>query len=306
MFFPTPQVTDDLDVQPDFNVTRFVEEARQHNLSKASPTVWHSTTYQGPVAPWQSISTTPQHTHFARRACAALGGHCGVRLVDWVETYMVLYTREAWLCQWSMFDDAVLHDHMGAVGYGYDRCFQLHCGAQHHKQGTLLDFVITHNPGDTGSTVANDQPKDLLAGLGGATVGRRLMTAKEGYKRAQLQAYRLEKVLREAHGGGRCMSRERACARHVCDIEQADGTVIHPRARQKGTRWDAYPTCWHSCCCYDVREARAVPREDWTLPNAAMKAALRSPAAPIARMVERRQSTQNAATRREVGSRRER
>ena len=281
-------VLDDLIVPPSFNATRFVEDARRHNLSKAAPTVWGIQTHAGPVAAFQSIGTSYEHVAYAQRSCATAGGSCSVRLTTWVETFMTLYTRAAWECHWTMFDDSILHDDAKAIGYGYDRCFKLHCGAQHQRQGVLLDYAVTHMPG--ASTAAADHPPGL-EGSGGNSSGRRLASTGleiwhykraqivQAYKRAQLQAYALEKALRDAHGTvGNCETRHAACGKQLaCDIERADLSVeAHPEMRRWKPGLDAYPSCWHSCCCYDARAGRVVPKGQWTLSNSALQATLRA------------------------------
>ena len=290
-------VVDDLIVPPSFNATRFVEDARRHNLSKAAPTVWGIQTHVGPVAAFQSIGSSYEHVAYAQRSCATAGGSCSVRLTTWVETFMTLYTRAAWECHWTMFDDSILHDDVKAFGYGYDRCFKLHCGAQHQRQGVLLDYAVTHMPG--ASTVAADHPPGL-EGSGGNSSGRRLASTglesakraqvkafaykraqivHQAYKRAQLQAYALEKALRDAHGTlGNCETRHAACGKQLaCDIERADVSVeAHPEMRRWKPGLDAYPSCWHSCCCYDARAGRVVPKGQWTLSNSALQATLRT------------------------------
>ena len=225
-------VVDDLIVPPSFNATRFVEDARRHNLSKAAPTVWGIPTFQGPVAAWQSIGTSFEHVRYAQRSCAAAGGRCSVRLTSWVETFMTLYTRAAWECHFSMFDDSILHDDRGVVGYGYDRCFKKHCGAQHWKQGVLLDYAIQHASGE--STIAAAQPKEIGDGGGGGSsrgssrrgggsyiqaVAAATARVRSSYIWAQKQALTLEDALIDAHGRDArwatrtCESRHDACGR---------------------------------------------------------------------------------------------
>ena len=260
---------DDLVVPSSFNATRFVEEARRHNLSRASPTVWQST-YDGPVSPWQSVGTTYEHNAYAVSACAARGGHCSVRLVKWVETFMTLYTRDAWRCYWTMFDDGVLHNDKGAIGYGYDRCFKYHCGAQHERQGVLLDFVIQHADIIGGSSAYNFS-------------GRRLaLSDTANYIVAQLQAYRLQDWLKARHGGSQqCEPRQWLGCGMITGKTPANRTwfkaVRCPILRSDLTVSDAgkkYDSCWHSCCCYDEGRGQPLPRSQWTLSNAALAAKL--------------------------------
>jgi hypothetical protein len=250
----------------------------------------------------------------------------------------------------------VLHDDRGVVGYGYDRCFKKHCGAQHRKQGVLLDYVIEHGSGE--STIAAAQPKDLGGGGSGSGNGSSLQAAasataraRSSYVWAQKQALALEKALvrkqalargtradqRDVRWATRtCESRHDACgceAAHrshattalcwpaaplctlttrslhatpltnpvvvlgtnlfsysagrkdkmnykVCDVEHADLSVeAHPDWPKRGQ--DKYPACWHSCCCYNVRTQRTVPRTQWTLSDKALNRVLEARAARI-------------------------
>tara|TARA_B100000795_G_scaffold234179_1_gene193247 strand:- start:917 stop:2119 length:1203 start_codon:yes stop_codon:yes gene_type:complete len=270
---------DDLIAPPStFNVSSFVAEARRHNLSRASPTVWGST-FGGPVTAWQSTGTSYAHTAFAQRSCAANGGHCSVRLVTWIETFMTLYTRAAWECYWEMFDDRILHDDHGVIGYGYDRCFRMHCRAHHARQGVLLNHIIMHT-----DTIGGHRRYNFTR------EGRRLsLSHTETFIAAQKQAGKIEGALRDLHNDtGTCEPRHSlGCGAHAvrrprwngskgtrlsdelhtCQIERSDLTVYSPGPK--------YEACWHSCCCYDQVAKQPVPRSQWTVTNAELKAAVR-------------------------------
>ena len=45
------------------------------------------------------------------------------------------------MCYHSLFDDSILRNPSGALGYGYDRCFAAHCGG---KEGILLGHAAYH------------------------------------------------------------------------------------------------------------------------------------------------------------------
>ena len=45
------------------------------------------------------------------------------------------------MCYHSLFNDSILRDPSGALGYGYDRCFAAHCGG---KEGILLGHAAYH------------------------------------------------------------------------------------------------------------------------------------------------------------------
>ena len=72
-----------------------------------------------------------------------------VRAAATIEAFATLFTVEAWRCYHSMFDNSVLHDATGAVGWGYDICFAPHCadspgGA---RQGIAVGQMAVHIEG---------------------------------------------------------------------------------------------------------------------------------------------------------------
>ena len=224
----------------------------------------------------RTYRTSAAHVTYAMRSCKAAGGHCSIRLVRWVETFMVLHTRAAWECYRGMFSDAVLHDDLGAIGYGYDRCFALHCGAAHSRQGVLLNHLVWHV--DHRGVYNSSRPE-----------GRRLNIAGNHmmYQQATGQASRLERYLRALHGtNGECEQRVNSgCGSNVkrfCPIERPDLRVGQPTS----------DTCWHSCCCFRPAGPswQAVPRSQWTLSDAALAAALHSRGPRHSQHVSRKQS----------------
>ena len=165
---------DDVELSPSFDAAAFVNEARRYKLARASPSVVGAT-WASATGAFQSFGADAfRRTQHAITACGragggggggGAGGHCSARLVPWVESFVTLYTRAAWGCYHSMFDDAVLRNDTAAIGYGYDRCFGLHCssegdGGGHRgdgdgdgggrrrgrppRQGILLGFVALH------------------------------------------------------------------------------------------------------------------------------------------------------------------
>jgi len=72
-----------------------------------------------------------------------------VRAAATIEAFATLFTVEAWRCYHNMFDDSVLHNATGAVGWGYDICFAPHCadspgGA---RQGIAVGQMAVHIEG---------------------------------------------------------------------------------------------------------------------------------------------------------------
>jgi hypothetical protein len=72
-----------------------------------------------------------------------------VRAAATIEAFATLFTVEAWHCYHSMFDDSVLHDATGAVGWGYDICFKPHCAssAGGARQGIAVGQMAVHIEG---------------------------------------------------------------------------------------------------------------------------------------------------------------
>ena len=82
---------DDIWLPPSFDTRAFVAEASRHNLSRASPGVFGATY----LSPSECINTTGSLACAATaRAC---GPDCGARLVPYIESFLVLYTRAAWV-----------------------------------------------------------------------------------------------------------------------------------------------------------------------------------------------------------------
>ena len=67
-----------------------------------------------------------------------------LELVNAIETYLSVYSREAWECHASLFDDAVLHEGRQAVGWGYDRCYHPHCHHATGGQALVTTMVVAH------------------------------------------------------------------------------------------------------------------------------------------------------------------
>lgn len=69
-----------------------------------------------------------------------------VLLMSAIELYMAVYSRAAWECFSSLFNDEVLHDGNGtiAVGWGYDKCYMPHCSAITGKSALALDQKAHH------------------------------------------------------------------------------------------------------------------------------------------------------------------
>ena len=83
---------DDIWLPPSFDTWAFVAEASRHNLSRASPGVYGAT----PASPSECINSTgPLACAATAQAC---GPDCGARLVPYIETFLVLNTRAAWVC----------------------------------------------------------------------------------------------------------------------------------------------------------------------------------------------------------------
>ena len=260
---------DDIALTPEFDVRRFVDEAARHNLSRASPSVFGAA-WGSSVFPWQSLGSKFEDNVNAIRSCRAHGGHCGVRLVSWTESFLTLYTRAAWECYWSMFADAALGlgNERGAIGFGYDRCFKLHCGARHRRQGTLLDFAALHTERKSGGgsymfvpSWITDGVTDGFSSTGEKAHGRRLSLI-ELTREANGQVARLEQWVRAQHGLGpraKCEDRLYACNDRTeeafCPIERDDLSVSFEHT---------YRECWHSCCCYDAAASRPVAWAEWT------------------------------------------
>jgi hypothetical protein len=79
---------------------------------------------------------------------------CLVRRVKSIETFAVMFSRAAWLCFASMFDDAVLHNESAAVGWGYDLCYLAHCAGRGNlglgRMGIVTNQIAIHTEAGVG------------------------------------------------------------------------------------------------------------------------------------------------------------
>ena len=134
-----------------------------------------------------------------------------------------MHTREAWRCFYSMFADEVLRNRTGAIGYGYDRCFNALCGTR-LKCGVLLGHLARHaesaqppgrrlaaldNPLDA-APAFESHPGRRLAGVS----PRRRLSLRSVHHEAEQQAARLELWVRNRSAGRRCEPRK---TWHECD-----------------------------------------------------------------------------------------
>ena len=85
------------------NIPRLLETMQIHNISSMSPAI---------IGDSHGVFEPPDH-----------GGNC-VREIGFIETYVQIFTTEAWQCYYSM-----LH-HDGARGWCYDLCFRGVCGVK--------------------------------------------------------------------------------------------------------------------------------------------------------------------------------
>ena len=67
-----------------------------------------------------------------------------LELVNAIETYLSVYSRAAWECHASLFDDVILREGRQAVGRGYDRCYHPHCHHATGGQALVTTMVVAH------------------------------------------------------------------------------------------------------------------------------------------------------------------
>ena len=149
---------------------------------------------------------------------SACGRNCGARLVPWIETFLTLYTREAWTCYHSMFNHDILQNATNAQGYGYDRCFAAQCDG---KQGVLVGHAVWHFRDNLyvtyGTTHSNFRVLPNSSTF--RRVGRRLSLSRgASWAVTEAQGRQVVQWVQNRSSGRQCASRA-PCARSRCPVE---------------------------------------------------------------------------------------